>query len=252
MNTELIRECMAAYFYFMVYSFGGWVVQGIWVGFKNGRFENTGFYKGPWVPIFGWRCLMIIYIIDPVSPNWIWVFFNSFFLTSVLEYFISWYLQKRFHRLWWNYSDKPFNIHGRVCLLNSFMYGLAGIVITYIVQPYIFKLYWSIPYSAAAIIETLFSLVFFSDVIITNAEMSRHRVALENIHNSLMSRIVSVNDKIESDIDDLLQKNLEILERSSSHLKHFKNQKLDPIYLSNVEKARALTKRNKEIFKKYH
>lgn len=249
MSTELIRQCMAAYFYFMIYSFGGWVVQGIWVGFKDGKFENTGFYRGPWVPIFGWGCLLILYIIDPISPNMFWVFFNSFFFTSVLEYFISWYLQKRFHRLWWNYSNKPFNIHGRVCLLNSLMYGLAGVVITYFVQPYIAKLYWSIPYSIAAIIETLFSLVFFSDVIITNAEMSRNRKALENIHNSLVRSIVNFNDKVESDIDQLLQKNLEIMERSSSHIKRFKNQKLDPIYVASIEKAKAITKRNKEFLR---
>ena len=104
-------NCLHAYFYFMVYSFGGWVVQGLYVGAKDFKFVNTGFFHGPYVPIFGFGCLFIIYIVDRLSMNPFWVFVNTFWLTSVLEYITSWYLQKKYHRLWWDYSKHKFNIH---------------------------------------------------------------------------------------------------------------------------------------------
>ena len=34
-------NCLHAYFYFMVYSFGGWVVQGLYVGAKDFKFVNN-------------------------------------------------------------------------------------------------------------------------------------------------------------------------------------------------------------------
>ena len=40
----------------------------------------------------------------------------DFLLTSVLEYITGYILEKVFHNKWWDYSDKPFNIKGYVCL----------------------------------------------------------------------------------------------------------------------------------------
>lgn len=57
------------YFDFIVYSFGGWIAQGFYVGFKDRKFLNTGFLYGPYVPIYGFGALAIIYIIDAYLPN---------------------------------------------------------------------------------------------------------------------------------------------------------------------------------------
>ena len=76
--NPIIQQCLYAYFYFILYSFGGWVVQGLYVGYKQHKFLNTGFFHGPYVPIFGVGCLLIIYIVDPLSRNPFLVFINTF------------------------------------------------------------------------------------------------------------------------------------------------------------------------------
>lgn len=184
------------YFDFIVYSFGGWIAQGFYVGFKDRKFLNTGFLYGPYVPIYGFGALAIIYIIDAYLPsNPFAIFFGTMILTSILEYFTSWAMEKMFHRLWWNYSKRPFNIHGRICLLNSTLYGIAGLFITYISQPYVNRLEHSVDLPGLEIFEILFSLVFFTDLFITLRNMLQSKKILEKIH----SHIAVVASEFEKD-----------------------------------------------------
>lgn len=234
MNHEIVLQLMYAYFYFMLYAFGGWVVQGFYVGFKQHKFLNTGFYHGPYVPIFGVGCLLIIYVIDPLSMNPIWVFINTFVITSVLEYITSWYLQKKYHRLWWDYSEKPFNIHGRVCLLNSTLYGIAGIAVTFFAQPWIHDLVLKIPFAWLLGIEAVYSIVFWSDVIITTMEMHAHVHALEDLHKYIQNAIKAENEKIRTEYLDKAKQSFERMEQTKRHLRGFISQKLDEGYQHSI------------------
>ncbi len=237
--TFTVGQLIQAFAYFAVYSFGGWIVQGLWVGFKKHHFVNTGFFRGPWVPIFGFGCLLIIYIVDPISRNPFLVFFNTFWMTSVLEYVTSWYLQKRYHRLWWDYSDKPFNIHGRVCLLNSTMYGLAGLVITFLVQPFVSRTVSRIPFMWLCVIMAVFSVFFFSDVLTTMLEMNTHRKALENIHATVQSALSSASE-FSKQLPDQIRADLQTLESHQRHLHGMVHQKLEENYQRSIDTARKI------------
>ena len=37
---------------FMIYSFGGWVIEMIFVGFQEKKIVNRGFLLGPYLPIY--------------------------------------------------------------------------------------------------------------------------------------------------------------------------------------------------------
>lgn len=228
-------NCLHAYFYFMVYSFGGWIVQGLYVGAKDFKFVNTGFFHGPYVPIFGFGCLFIIYIVDRLSMNPFWVFVNTFWLTSVLEYITSWYLQKKYHRLWWDYSKHKFNIHGRVCLLNSTLYGVAGLVVTYVFQPWMEDLVAHIPLHAMEGIMVLFTIVFGTDFITTNREMGRHRKALEQLHAHVQNAVSSVAYQDENFAAAVAS--YQKMKENSRHIRGFVNQRLDEAYQSSVDRV---------------
>lgn len=235
-------ECLHAYFYFMVYSFGGWVVQGLYVGAKDHRFVNTGFFHGPYVPIFGFGCLFIVYLVDRISMNPFWVFVNTFWMTSVLEYVTSWYLQKKYHRLWWDYSKHRFNIHGRVCLLNSTLYGIAGLVVTYIFQPWMRDLVALIPLHVMSAIMILFTIVFGTDFIMTNNEMGKHKKALEQLHYHMQQAVNSVAASDENFAAAVA--NLQKMKENSRHVRAFVNQKLDTTYQASVDRV---SKRMQEV-----
>lgn len=242
MNQHLLHFFMYAYFYFILYSFGGWVVQGFYVGFKEHKFLNTGFFHGPYVPIFGVGCLLIIYLVDPLSRNPFLVFINTFLFTSIIEYVTSWYLQKKYHRLWWDYSDKPFNIHGRVCLLNSTLYGIAGLVITFFVQPYVQRFTMDMPIHTLAIIEVIWSSVFWSDVVLTNIEMHHHLRALEALHEHVKNAIAETNETLKARYITDAKANFDIMKNNSRHLRSFVHQKLDDQYQQSLEHLDDLRK----------
>lgn len=237
MSSHIFRELLNAYFYFMVYAFGGWIVQGLYVGFKGRKFVNTGFFHGPYVPIFGFGCLLIIYVVDPISRNPFWVFFNTFWMTSVLEYVTSWYLQMRYHRLWWNYSDKFMNINGRVCLLNSTLYGLAGWFVTFVSQPLLAHLTSLIPTVVLGIIEAAYSVFFFSDVFSTIREMNRHKHYLEKLHENVQAARKEIGVSAEKKLREA-QANLEMLHQTSRHIHGMVHQHLNTDYQESMDTLR--------------
>ena len=133
--------------YFLVYSFLGYVSEVIYCSIPQRRFVNRGFLYGPWLPIYGFGGLLVVIFLDPLAHYPIAVFACAFILTSMLEYFTSWLLEKLFSVKLWDYSRMKVNINGRVCLLNSTLFGIMGLVAEYIVQPFMSRLAHSIPSS---------------------------------------------------------------------------------------------------------
>ena len=58
-------------------------------------------------------------------------------LTSIIEYITGYLLEKLFATKWWDYSGRRFNIHGRVCLRNSLLFGVLSVVAVRVIDPVI-------------------------------------------------------------------------------------------------------------------
>ena len=54
-------------------------------------------------------------------------------------------MEKIFKLRWWDYSQKKFNINGRVCLEYGIMFGFGGIVIVKFVHPLLVDILLSLP-----------------------------------------------------------------------------------------------------------
>ena len=67
------------------------------------------------------------------------IFGVSFAIGAFLEYIMSFIMEKIVGFVAWNYSKKPFNIHGRVCLQYSIFWGFLGIIWIKIIYPKITK-----------------------------------------------------------------------------------------------------------------
>ena len=175
-------------FYFIIYSFLGWVCEDIYVGVGQGKFVNRGFFYGPYCPIYGFGALVVLILLLPYNKNPILVFFGGVILTSILEYFTSWIMEVLFHERWWDYSSYPFNIHGRVCLRNSLLFGLMALVIIYIIHPYIDKLFICLSTKFPMILYGLYILVFLGmiiDSIFTLKSLLKRNSLITNIHKLL-------------------------------------------------------------------
>ena len=68
------------------------------------------------------------------------LFIGGFIVGSIVEYIISWYGDTFLHVKWWDYSDMPLNINGRICVFFSIFWGLLAIYLISYVNPKIDRL----------------------------------------------------------------------------------------------------------------
>ena len=138
--------CGMTYFqiclYFLIYSFGGWVVEVIFHAVALGKVINRGFLNGPVCPVYGFGVLSVFALLNTIqgsgrqmSDGMIFVF--GIVLATAVELVAGWLLDVCFHARWWDYSDKPFNFHGYICLEFSLIWGLAIVMVVKIFQKYV-------------------------------------------------------------------------------------------------------------------
>jgi uncharacterized membrane protein len=153
---------------FLLYSFAGWCCEVLYVGiFYEHKFVNRGFLHGPVCPIYGCGGLAVLLLPDTVKSSWIALFICTMVLCSVVEYLTSMYLEKTFKMKWWDYSDHKFNIKGRICLTNSILFGVMGIVVVRFIQPATDNLVFSLNDTATEYLAGGLAVIFVIDYITT-------------------------------------------------------------------------------------
>lgn len=189
--------------YFYIYSVLGWLVESIYCSLfakPKPHWINRGFLYGPYCPIYGVGALMVLLVLWPLRNLPMVVFIASMVLTSILEYFTSYILEKLFHTRWWDYSSKRFNLRGRICLKNSLLFGVMGLVLVYIIHPLIQESVMKVDMMVLTIIVLIVTFGFTFDLAITFNTLIQRNHVLEHISEELDQ----INIKIKADNQFLL------------------------------------------------
>lgn len=158
----------AAFLIFIMFSVIGWVSEVIYVGiFSAHKFVNRGFLHGPLCPIYGVGGVVILMLPKFLYNTWIPLFLASMVFCTIVEYITSWLMEKLFHARWWDYSKHKFNIKGRVCLLNSLLFGFLGLGVIKFVYPHIIDLLNWIGATWMQIDAMVIGIVLLIDIIAT-------------------------------------------------------------------------------------
>lgn len=118
---------------FVFFSIIGFISEVIYCSL-NKRKSGKALY-GPWCPLYGLGGLLIISIVSHVPENMFIIYIVSVLVASFTEYLVSVILEMIFDMKWWDYSFKKFNLNGRICLENSLLFGVLGILIFYFYLP---------------------------------------------------------------------------------------------------------------------
>ena len=121
---------------FIIYSILGWAMEVISVSIQNKRIVNRGFLIGPYCPIYGFGALFIILLLGRYKYDPLVLFVMTVVTCGILEYLTSWAMEVLFKARWWDYSKQKFNLNGRVCLRNLACFGILGLLVTYILNPF--------------------------------------------------------------------------------------------------------------------
>ena len=175
-------------FYFIIYSVMGWIMETVLCSYNEKKFVNRGYLSGPYCPIYGVGMCLIIVTLSSYQDRLTDLFLGGMLVASALEYFTGWIMEKLFHAKWWDYSDKKFNLHGRICLQISIAWGILSFLLIKGVQPWIGRFVAWVPIKTGEIIIIIFGVVFIADAIhatITAAHLSKKIGILNQIKTEL-------------------------------------------------------------------
>ena len=159
---------------FFLFSFLGWCMEVFLKLIQEHILVNRGFFIGPYCPIYGFGVIFIIFMIGDVLTlpyGVLPIFFSGMVICGALEYFVSWFLEKRYHARWWDYSSKPFNIHGRVWIGNLILFGIASVIIMFCIEPLLQILLSKISETIKWMISAIIIVIMSTDALLTKHAM---------------------------------------------------------------------------------
>lgn len=126
--------------YFILYSVIGYIVEEFYSVITTGVVESRkSFLYGPFCAIYGVGSLVMLLGLNHLKKSKITLFFGGFLVGAVVEYMVSFIGELIFNIKWWDYSNQPFNINGRICVLYSFFWGVLAICLICYINPRIDK-----------------------------------------------------------------------------------------------------------------
>ena len=167
---------------FLIYSFIGWIIEMLTVNFVlKQKFADRGFLIGPYCPIYGIASFIMLFLLSRYSDDILILFFMSIIICTVAEYFTGYVMEKLFKARWWDYSNEPFNLNGRICLINSIGFGILGVLLIRYINPFITSLLLKINPLVLNIISGILLLLFLFDVIFSFNVIKKIKISAENI-----------------------------------------------------------------------
>ncbi len=173
-KTDISRYIIS----FALYSVMGWIYEVVLETFVYGwGFSNRGVLTGPYCPIYGVGALIFIICVYPIIKNKEikkrLLYIPAVFIicmaiatavelagSYVLEYFTgSW--------PWQTYKDYAINYQGRIALSTSVRFGIGGVIVLYVIQPFVERAVSKVKNNVVCNIAAAVVLVFAVDIVFT-------------------------------------------------------------------------------------
>ena len=167
----MMGDAMKYYFnVFIIYSMIGYIWETLFKVFGNEGINN-GFLYGPWIPVYGFGCCLIIFIMRLVFNRIktsrllkiILVFIISTCSLTFLEYLGGNLIEIITGETFWDYSNLKYNYGNYIALEISLAWGFMAIFLIYFIKPIVDKIIKKIP----SILTYLVLLTIFMDFVIT-------------------------------------------------------------------------------------
>ena len=196
--------------YFIIYSFLGFIVETIFGMLTKGVIESRrSCFYGPFCCIYGLGAAIMIPGLQKFKhSNWT-LFIAGAIEGSAVEYVVSLIGELIFQIKWWDYSNMPFNINGRICILFTVFWGVLALGLMRLINPYIERMIDSIPKKIFNFLTIFLTVFLLFDLLFTSFGLKVFYTRLIKENNLQMKdqRNLMVTDEImESDIVQYLSK----------------------------------------------
>ncbi len=181
------------FFLFFIYSVIGWIIEVIFVFFFTKKLSNRGFLIGPYLPIYGTAALAMHFTITSLESYPWAIFFLSALLITTIEYIAHYMLEKIFNTRWWDYSQLPLNVDGRVCLPHALLFGALGVIFVLFIDPFTMTKVTEINNNILLAISIPALIIFTSDSIVSFKIISKVTQTAEQLKKD---RTNEINEKV--------------------------------------------------------
>ena len=199
--------------YFLEYSFIGWVVEVVYHAVAMGKIINRGFLNGPVCPIYGTGMLGVLMLYNLItaalsdagvtsnSVRLICIFAGGMLFATAVELAGGWLLDKIFHARWWDYSDRKFNLNGYICPQFSLLWGLGILAVVEIIHPLLAvePTHGIIAHAAGIIVLAILYTLFAIDcvaTVLTIRGLNKKLAEIDEISSAIRQGSDYITDKV--------------------------------------------------------
>lgn len=160
-------------FMFFIYCMIGWVWESTYESILNKKILNRGFLNGPYIPIYGFGGIAILLFLQRFQSENFWslqtlkIYIIGAVGATLMEYITSYVLEKVLKARWWDYSNYPLNINGRICLIATIFWGIVAVLAINVINPGLMNFHNSLSHDTVLIFVTVMSTLFVVDIGIT-------------------------------------------------------------------------------------
>ncbi|MBN1363409.1 MAG: hypothetical protein JW976_01255 [Syntrophaceae bacterium] len=212
---------------FAVYSFMGWIIEVVYRSISHREFINAGFLHGPFVPLYGFGAIFIIFLESTINhwPLPVKIITYGFILT-LIEYFTGLILEKIFKLKLWDYSDNKFNFQGRICLLFSICWTIMAIIFVTLIHPAFLSYFQSLQTSFIYILAVTFLFYIITDLVFSIISITSFREKIAYLYSEYLNLS---NAEIEKIFNSFKR-----LRTAFPHLSHYIDKNINEEIMSRI------------------
>lgn len=209
--------------FFYIYCFFGWIIESTYVSVCTGNWINRGFMRGPVIPIYGTGAVIVLFAVIPFRTSPILVFIVGTVVASILEFVTGFVMERIYKVRYWDYSDKPFNLCGYICLFNSLCWGVLSILLIYLVHSWVEK-----------------GVLFLNDMVLLSIDSGISSLFIVDLFNSSttaveLKRMLANSQKLKDDLMNIHNKMIEFntaIANGKEKMDELKQMSLQELYIS--------------------
>lgn len=154
---------------FFVYSFLGWAMEVVHGVYGKRKLINHGFLNGIVCPVYGFSMVFLSVFLDSLREGWFYLFLGCMIVSSVIELVTGVILEKVFRIRMWDHSNMKFQVGGYVCLKYAILWGILGMLLIKLANPFFLSIIHEIPQLVGEILLIVFNILLVVDTVTTLA-----------------------------------------------------------------------------------
>lgn len=144
--------------YFWIYSFFGFLLEKAFAAATHSPHRvRRCFLLLPLCPVYGLGMLAVLALPEGIRSGG-WLFLFGGIAATAVEYAVHWWYETFLGVCFWDYSDQPGHLRGRVCLPFFLIWGVLTAAAVWWVHPFVSRLASLIPAAVTYACLLLFTL----------------------------------------------------------------------------------------------